>query len=288
MTFARSLPPFFATFAMVVALALAGACGDEEMVAAQAESTNRPTLTRVGTDHDALVEELRAVAAKKVWFGHHSVGVDMLEGVQALARSADVQVAIGEGPVGENGKPLDKIADFEREAIEGAGKDADVVAMKLCYADFTPTTNVAQLVDAYAQSVQRIRAARPGVRVLHITAPLTTRQEDFKSRVMRFLGRPVWGDEANLRRLEYAEALQARFPGEPVLDLARVQSTRKDGGREMHLVSGNAVPGGRGRLVPMLWSGWSRDEGHLNDEGKRIAGRAFVGALAAAVKETLP
>ncbi len=264
------------------------------MVAAQVDnSKSRPALTRVGTDHDALVAELRAVAAKKVWFGHHSVGSDMLEGVQALARDAGVPVTIGEGPVGENGHPLDKIKDFEREAIEGAGKDADVVAMKLCYADFTSSTDVSTIMEAYVKSVERIRAARPGVRVLHLTPPLTTRQNDVKSRALRVLGRPVWGDEANLRRLEYGEALAARFPDEPVLDLARLESTTKDGGREMHLVGGPAVPGGRGRLVPMLWPGWSRDEGHLNDDGKRVVGRAFVGALHATVsddvlKETLP
>lgn len=254
------------------------------MVAAHVEESPSPrALKRVGTDHDALVAALRAVATHKVWFGHHSVGSDLLEGVQALARDADVAVTIGEGPVGNNGEPLDKIAAFEREALSGAGKDADVVAMKLCYADFKPTTDVSTLVDAYAASVQRIRAARPNVRVLHITPPLTTRQSDLKSRVLRFFGRPVWGDDANMRRVEYGELMAARFAGEPLLDLARIESTRSDGSREIHLVSSAAVPGARARLVPMLWPGWSRDEGHLNDDGKRVAARAFVTAVQAAI-----
>ena len=277
--------------ALIVALAVAtAACGEQKaMVAIEVEEQhqrplNPQNLHRVPTEADALADELRAIAATKVWFGHHSVGQDMLDGVRALAREAGVEVAIGEGPVGENGKPLEKIADFEREAIASG---ADVVAMKLCYADFTPTTDVRAVLDAYEAAVQRVRAARPGIRVVHITPPLTVRPTDVKSRVQRLLGQPVWGDASNLRRLELAEGMAARFPDEPLVDLGLLQSTRSDGSREVHLVEGPSVPGGRARLVPMLWEGWARDEGHLNDDGKRMAGRAFVRVLAEATRTVI-
>lgn len=242
---------------------------------AEERTVPRPRLTRVITGSDELRADLRAVAARKVWFGHHSVGSDVLEGVASLVREEAIDLVISEGPLGENGKPLEKFRDFERESITS---DAELVLMKLCYADFTPASDAPALVDAYVAAVARIRAARPGIRIVHVTPPLTAREVDSWARLSRALGRPVWGDGANLRRLEFAEGVAMHFPGEPLFDLGLLESTRDDGVREIHSVAGV----GGARMVPFLWSGWSRDGGHLNDDGKRMAARALLRTLAAA------
>lgn len=247
------------------------------MVAAERTTSERPTLTRVTTSADELRADLQVLAERKIWFGHHSVGSDVLDGVKALAKEAGVVVAIGEGPIGENGKAFEKIKDFEREAMV---RDAELVVMKLCYADFTPETDALALADAYEAAVARVRAARPDVRIVHVTPPLTVRQTGAKARISRMIGRAVWDDDSNLRRLEYSERILIRFAGETILDLGLLESTTPDGTREMHLVDGPL----RARMVPYLWSGWSRDGGHLNDDGKRMAARAFVRTLVDALR----
>lgn len=229
------------------------------------------TARQVVQAEDTLVRDLEALRGRALFFGHHSVGRDILDGVAELAAETRVPVVIDEGPVGHNQRPLDKFKDFERQVL--ARRD-EVVAMKLCFVDFRPDTHVDALVAAYLETVARIRAARPDVTILHITPALTAREMHLRARINRFLGRQVWEDDANLRRLEFSERVRAAFPRDPFLDLGAVESTRPDGAREMHLVGT--------RLVPMMWPGYTDDGGHLNALGRRWAAQAFVRAFAEA------
>lgn len=222
---------------------------------------------------ERAVRDLEALKGRAIFFGHHSVGRDLLEGVAELSHEAGVDVIIGEGPVGQNERPLEKFTDFERQVL--ARRD-ELVTMKLCFVDFRPDTHVDGLVAAYIETVVRIRRSRPDVKILHIAPPLTAREMDAKARFNRLLGRPVWGDDANLRRLEFAERVRIAFPQDVFFELGAAESTRPDGSREMHLV--------RDRQVPMLWAGYTHDGGHLNEAGRRVAARAFIRALAETIQ----
>ena len=230
---------------------------------------HEPVSLSLDVDSDALLD-LIALRQALVFLGHHSIGRDILDGLWDLASALGVEAAISHAPIGENGDPLGKIDDFEARALASG---ADIVAMKLCFADFHPHSEVDRLLGAYRRTVLRLKSA--GLRVLHVTAPLHARQTDPASRLKRMLQRPVWEDHANLKRLEYNEKLCAAVAGEPLFDLADAQSTRPDGTKELHPV--------RARLVPMLWPGWTRDGAHLNEPGKRMAARKFVRAVADAL-----
>jgi len=109
-----------------------------------------------------------------------------------------------------------------------------------------------------------------------VTPALFTRTTDLKSTLNRTLGRPVWEDQSNAKRLDYCKKLREAFPDESFFDLAGVESTRPDGGAEEHEVGG--------QTVPMLWPGYSNDGGHLNEAGKLVAAKAFAHALAIALR----
>jgi len=250
----------------ILALALGAACGGS--VPSTGEST-------VLVD-ESLRADLETLRGARVFFGHHSVGANILEGLASLAREAGVELTLGGGPVGENQRPLAKFEDFARHAESAAAQGEQLLAMKLCYVDFTPESDPAALVEAYAAAVERARRARPGVIIVHVTPPLCARPGDLKSKFKRLLGSAVWEDGANLRRMEFREQLLARFPGEPVFDLAALEATRPDGTREEHEVGG--------RQVPMLWPGYTSDGGHLNETGKRLAARRFAQTLANALR----
>jgi hypothetical protein len=245
------------------------ACGDPAALAPGAEVHVDDAVT------GDLKGELQTVASAQVFFGHHSVGGDLLAGLAVLAKDAGVSVSLREGPVGNNGDPLGKMDDFAKQ-METTAPQADIAAMKLCYVDFTPQTDVPALLTRYQESVRRVRAARPAVKLVHITAPLYARPTGVKTTVNRMLGRTVWEDSANKKRLEYNEGLKRAFPGEPLFDLAAFESTRPDGGHEAYVVDG--------KTVPMLWAGYTHDGGHLNDVGKRAGARAFVRVLAATIR----
>lgn len=253
--------------AAVLALGLGSSCG--------AGTATAPETT-VLID-DTLKQDLAALHGAHVFFGHHSVGQDILDGLSALSKEAGIDVRIDEAPIGENTRPLGKFEDFARRAERDPSDGTQVMTMKLCYVDFTPKTDVDELVRGYVQAVERVKKARPGIRIVHVTPPLCSRPSDMKSKLNRTLGRPVWEDLANAKRLAYGRKLRETFPGEPFFDLSAVESTRPDGSAEEHEVDG--------KPVPMMWPGYTRDGGHLSDEGKRVAAKAFAHALAGVLRK---
>lgn len=256
--------------ACLLALLLAAGCGDPAAAGPEAD---------VAIDGD-LRADLEAIHGARIFFGHHSVGRDLLDGLSALSREAGVQLEIEAARVGENQNPRSKFDAFARRGEARTDDGLELMAMKLCYVDIGPSADTDALLAAYRAAVERVRRARPDVRVLHVTTPLQARRTDLRSRLERALGRAVWVDHANRKRLDYNEKLRAAFPAEPLFDLAAVESTRPDGSRELHPVDG--------RLVPMLYPGYTRDGGHLNEVGKRVAARAFARALAGALGQPAP
>ncbi len=255
---------------VVVGLVVGGVVGGD--AANAGDGTNTGDVMRAGVHDEQTRRDLATVAAHRIYFGHHSVGRNILDGVATLSAEAGVAVELQEGPVGQNMDPQSKFAAFEREA---SARDVEVALVKLCYVDFTPTTDVAALVRDYRAMIERLQARKPALTILHMTPPLHARPTDVKSRAKRVLGRAVWEEQANLRRLEFADALKATWPPDTIFDLAVVESTVPGGGREWHPVDG--------RQVPMLWPGYTSDGGHLNDVGQRVVGKAFLRFLAQAL-----
>jgi lysophospholipase L1-like esterase len=254
-------------FAFVLGLSLSSACG---------AGANPTSETSVLID-DTLKEDLATLHGARVFFGHHSVGQNILDGLNELSKEAGIEVRIDEAPVGENQHPLGKFEDFAKRGERDPSDGTQVMAMKLCYVDFTPKTDVDELVRGYVQAVERVRKARPGVKIVHVTPPLCSRPTDMKAKLNRTLGRPVWEDLANAKRLAYGKKLRETFPGEPFFDLSAVESTRPDGSTEAFDVEG--------KPVPMMWPGYTQDGGHLNGEGGRVAAKAFAHALASVLRK---
>jgi hypothetical protein len=173
---------------------------------------------------------------------------------------------------GVNRQPIGKIDAFARTLRENPVLAPNVAMMKLCYVDFEPETRARELVEHYVGVLGPLRRELPGTSFVHVTAPLQTRGDRLKDRALRLLGRPVWRDDANARRDEYNRLLLDRVAGEPVFDLAAVESTGADGSRHGFLLGGVLVP----TLIPAL----TDDGGHLNAEGQRRAAIAMIRTVA--------
>jgi hypothetical protein len=59
-----------------------------------------------------------------------------------------------------------------------------------------------------------------------------------KSKLQRTLGKSIWEDDANARRLEFTGKLVEAFPGEPIFDLLRRSIDPSDGTKEEYAVGG--------------------------------------------------
>ncbi len=235
-----------------------------------------PTAER-GFDEAALDR----VASKSLYFGHMSVGYDIVDGIVALAGNGLTILDVTDlGPdglplapvfahsaIGENTKPLTKFADFEARVENGMGANVDIAGMKLCYVDFDAETDVRALFESYSAMIDRLRREYPSVTFMHFTVPLTTVQKGPKALVKRLLGRMPTGAAENLARQEYNELIRSSY-GNRVFDLAELESTYPDGSRETGVIGGRRYYG----LVPS----YTADGGHLNGAASLMAAKKFI------------
>jgi hypothetical protein len=229
--------------------------------------------------------QLQAVSGRSVFFGHQSVGMNLIEGLRELSAEQGVPLRVVEEkgrldvPAGtfahsyiaENGDPMRKLRSFA-QALDGAAAEPAVALMKFCFVDFRADTDARALFAAYRETLAGLSARHPGISFVHVTTPLTTVQGGMKGAVKRLLGRAPAGLLENARREEYNALLRAAYRGrEPFFDLAEAESTRPDGTREIVEWHGAAVPA----LVPA----YTADGAHLAGMGQTRAAREFLDVL---------
>ncbi len=221
--------------------------------------------------------DLTAVAHTRVFFGHQSVGMNVLGAVPGVYADNGVSAPLIEqgrtepGPnggfiahqfIGENGKPLLKLEDFDRTMRGGMGRQVDVALMKFCYVDMTTSTDVDALFARYRDTMGALERDFPNATFIHVTMPLTTEP----------------GAQAeNVARERLNALIRGEYAGRHLFDLAAIESTKPDGTR----VSGRYDNQG----YFALYDGYASDMGHLNAVGSKIAAAAFLEAIAQASRK---
>lgn len=225
------------------------------------------------------------LAERRIFFGHQSVGSNIMEGVAALAREdpslglrvadlADVPELPGgffaHDKVGQNGQPAGKTDDFASKVDRGLAGRVDVALHKYCYIDIDDRSDPAALFAHYRDTMAALRRQHPEVTFVHVTAPLTHVQKGPKVLVKRLIGRAPGGYLDNLRREQFNELMRREYAGrEPLFDLAAIEATRPDGTEERFSWKGQT-----GRA---LYTAYGSDGRHLNDAGRRhVAGELIV------------
>jgi hypothetical protein len=219
----------------------------------------------------------KALSNKKIYFGHQSVGFNIINGLNDLMKEyPQIKLHIVEttdindfpdgvfahSRVGNNTDPKSKINDFSRYINQGIGKWADVAALKFCYVDITAESNIVEIFDHYKNSVEKIKNEYPALSIIHFTEPLTTRQTGWKASLKKLIGRPIGGYADNMKRTEYNELLIREFQGkEPIFDIAKIESTHPNGERCSFSVGDKTYYS----LAPEYTS----DGGHLNELGRK-------------------
>ncbi len=229
---------------------------------------------------------------KTVFFGHQSVGFNLLDGIRDWAaedprlrldirETADLATLAGpafaHARIGRNGNPASKIADFTNALRRRGGTRVDVALMKFCYTDFARLEDVPGVFRSYSEALADLRRESPGTTFVHVTTPLTAPVNPaklfVKDWVKRALGRPTGaGSERAIN--EFNDLVRKTYLGrEPVFDLAAVESTRADGTRVTRRWAGNAVE--------LLAPEYTSDGAHLNEAGRRRAALELLKVLTA-------
>lgn len=234
-------------------------------------------------------DTLKKLQVTRFFFGHQSVGKNILQGVEELAadnRQINLKIVLMENPaeispgalghtrVGENTSPEGKIDAFKEWIANGIGQDVDVAFLKLCYLDIEKDTDVEKLFAHYRQTMTALKNEFPKVRFVHFTAPLTVSKTSWKTRVKKLIGKTdLWEYNDNIKRNAYNDLLLETYKDkEPVFDLAAVEATRQDGKPVTFSF--------KGKTYYSLNPAYTHDGGHLNEVGRRRVADALLALLA--------
>lgn len=238
-----------------------------------------PTYEAVVVDTASLVEpaELEDVAGQRIFFGHMSVGKNVISGLGQLYDthgvdpSPFIEIAPGQAAtvpqdgglvhalIGENRHPVGKLRNFDATLRGGVGEQVDVAALKFCYIDIRWNSDVEELFSRYQDTLARLESDYPQVRFVHMTVPLTTGPYGIRDHLKVLVGR-----DDNAARERYNDLMREAYGPEQLFDLARLEATEPDGAvREAQ-----------------LFGGYSSDGAHLNAAGSEQIAAELVRFLA--------
>ncbi|NLH77914.1 MAG: SGNH/GDSL hydrolase family protein [Acidobacteria bacterium] len=227
-----------------------------------------------------------ALAGRKIYFGHQSVGQNILDGLRALeADTPGIRLEVREmsdardfdrpvfahSAIGRNGDPHGKIEHFRSVLESGVGERADVAFFKFCYADFDASTDVEGLLAHYDRALADLRSMYPRLTILAVTVPLTNARPGLKSRVKSLLGRDGGLKAANPARNAVNAHIRKTY-GADIWDLAAAESSAAGGGTVRARYEG--------RTIDLLNPAYTSDGGHLNEAGSRIVASDLLVRLA--------
>lgn len=237
---------------------------------------------------DVPASKWENLAQKKIYFGHQSVGFNIVDGIKDVmkenpqiklnivetANESDFKVGLfAHSKVGENKDPKSKIDEFARLMDEELGNNTDIAFFKFCYIDMIAGTDVGTVFSDYKNTMLRLRNAFPKTTFVHVTVPVRIVQTGVRVWIKKVIGRPIGGYDDNIKRNQFNELLRKEFRGkEPIFDLAKIESISPDGTRSAFSKDGETYYS----LVPE----YTQDGGHLNEKGRRIVAEQLLILLA--------
>lgn len=255
-----------------------------------ATTTRTPGPAKARESVADVAEGWRRVATRTVYFGHQSVGADIVGGVEQLNEQHDLGLRIVEtrhpaavsAPAfihfraGSNTNTSAKNASLLRMLDARPRPDSGVVLLKYCYVDVRRGTDVERVLEEYLRTIAIVRTRHSDVTVVHATVPLTTVESSGKARLKRVLRRPTVRGDAEVRA-RYNQLLREATLAEGLLfDVAELETTGSDGSR--------ATFWRGGERVDVLDDSYTDDGGHLNARGRRVVAAGLLDVLADAVR----
>ncbi len=239
-----------------------------------------------------VIDNLKSIEKFKIYFGHQSVGFNIMDGVADLIKEAgneNINILGTDGKqdlpeyyfvhskVGKNTEPNSKCDAFSEILSGDFAKNLDVTFLKFCFVDMQAEDDPKSVFEYYQSTMDSLNKKYPKLSIVHVTIPLTTIQTGWKVILKNLLGKKVGGYPENVKRLEFNEMLKKYYKDDPIFDLAAVESTYPDGSRECFEQDGSTYYA----LAP----DYTYDGGHLNELGRKLAAKELIRILAETIKK---
>ena len=231
---------------------------------------------------DVPEEAWENLSQKKIYFGHQSVGFNIMDGVNDLMEeNPQIRLRIvktrniedfgnnifGHSEIGKNLDPKSKIKDFQQVIENDLGNVVDIAFFKFCYVDFDTKTKLSEIFENYRKTMKDLQDNYPDTKFIHATIPISSDPEGLKSWIKKakdllkgILGRANMYDNG-IKKI-YNDMLRDQYLGkEPVLDIEAIESTFPDGTRREFTKNGKTYYS----MVPA----YTNDGGHLNKAGRK-------------------
>lgn len=238
---------------------------------------NMDEMRNIRTQLDSIPKAgWEALAGKKIFFGHQSVGLNIIDGIRDLmAGYSTIRLDIRETSnlidllkpvfahslIGRNTDAKSKIDHFRKILDGGIGEVADIAMLKFCYVDIDRNTDVESLFEYYDETVTTIKEKYPTLKLITVTVPLTNKPRGFKPLIKKILGQYSALQDDNIKRNIFNNKLRAKY-GRSIYDLADIEASlpkgRKAGFKK------------NGAFIALLNPAFTNDGGHLNRIGKQV------------------
>jgi hypothetical protein len=230
-----------------------------------------------------IENEIQKLNNKRIYFGHQSVGGNIIDGLTELVEPYKFFNIIDmnqEQPlpesyflhskIGKNEDPGSKCDDFtvKLDRIDG---QVDIAMLKFCYIDINRDTDIQSLFQKYHSTMAELINKYPRIEFMHITVPLTHSESGLGVTLRELLGRENKSKLDNIRRNEYNELLRNTFEKDKIFDLARAESTYPDGSRNLFKWDS--------KKYEHLIGEYASDGRHLNEKGSRWVASEMIKAL---------
>ncbi len=247
-------------------------------------------MDKVPRNFDYTVREISddavtALCDKKIFFGHASVGFNIMGGVENIVANDErfqklnirlVKIdenikgcGIYHAVNGKNGLPKSKINGFkEILSLNGKGDDLDIALFKFCYVDIHKKTDIHDIFEYYVETIESIKMEFPNLTIVHVTTPLYAHGKGIKG----FIKNLVYGDVSNVMRNQFNTLLINKYQYvDPIYDLAKIESLYPNGKRSSFRYKSNKYYS--------LAKGYTYDGGHLNEIGSYLAAKGLLKIL---------
>jgi hypothetical protein len=247
------------------------------------------------TIQDVPTATWRKLEHQRIYFGHHSVGQNILEGVKdVIAEFPQIKLNVvnikkedshlstpifAHSKIGKNQHPISKTQRFDALMDEGLGSTSDISFFKFCFIDFNSTTDIDAVFNDYSKTMARLKKKYPKTIFIHFTIPLICFPAGIDGMVMRTknfvkktLGMDNQWDFSSSKF--FNEKIREKYYGvEPLFDLAKIESTDPTTGERNSFTSGGVT---YFQLLPKF----TDDGGHLNKEGRHVVAEKLLLYLA--------
>jgi len=263
------------------------------MAAKMRMDTKKVSLSRVS---DVPREYWAKLAEKKIFFGHQSVGFNIVDGLKDVMEEHDYitlnivetndpadfdQPIFAHAKVGKNLDPTSKINAFRDIMNSGVGNKADIAFFKFCYVDVMRDSEPKQIFGQYSGAMNELSRRYSQTTFLHVTVPVCSvsrsAKKVAKSLIKRLIGRPGVLED-NVKRWEYNALLNDAYGKEQKLfDMALAETVSLNGFRA-YMKKG-------GQKVFIMLPQYTTDGGHLNEKGRKIVAEQLLIVLAELANE---